>query len=309
MSENEADDEQIISILQTAITQPAAQRETYVRSVCSDPTMLGQLLQYITVEEQMNGFLLESVVSRPLVEHPFKPGELVEGRFRIVREVAQGGMGVVYEAFDLRLDRRIAIKCAKTGFGKWLSPEVRHAREISHLNVCKIFEIHTASTKQGERDFITMEYLDGETLTARLERGRPSKTEAMTIAEQVCAGLAEAHRHRVVHGDLKSNNVILTIGPDKNLRAVITDFGLARGIESQQRTTESGRRIGTPAYMAPELLKGEPASVASDIYALGVVLWEMFSGIRRALTTPSVQPYRFTQSSAACDRPLCPSQP
>src|SRR5215470_12081085 len=178
--ENETDDERIISILQTAITQPAAQRETYVRSVCSDPTMLGQLLQYITVEEQMNGFLLESVVSRPLVEHPFKPGELVEGRFRIVREVAQGGMGVVYEAFDLRLDRRIAIKCAKTGFGKWLSPEVRHAREISHLNVCKIFEIHTASTKQGERDFITMEYLDGETLTARLERGRPSKTEAMT---------------------------------------------------------------------------------------------------------------------------------
>jgi eukaryotic-like serine/threonine-protein kinase len=291
VSENETDDERIISILQTAITQPAPQRETYVRSVCSDPTMLGQLLQYITVEEQMNGFLLESVVSRPLVEHPFKPGELVEGRFRIVREVAQGGMGVVYEAFDLRLDRRIAIKCAKTGFGKWLSPEVRHAREISHLNVCKIFEIHTASTKQGERDFITMEYLDGETLTARLERGRPSKTEAMTIAEQVCDGLAEAHRHRVIHGDLKSNNVILTIGSDKNLRAVITDFGLARGIESQQRTTESGRRIGTPAYMAPEMLKGEPATVASDIYALGVVLWELFSGIRRALTTPSVQPY------------------
>ena len=97
MSENETDDERIISILQTAITRPAAQRETYVRSVCSDPTMLGQLLHYITVEERMNGFLLQSVVSRPLVEHPFKPGELVEGRFRIVREVAQGGMGVVYE--------------------------------------------------------------------------------------------------------------------------------------------------------------------------------------------------------------------
>ena len=292
MSENETDDERIISILQTAITQPAPQRETYVRSVCSDPTMLGQLLQYITVEEQMNGFLLESVVSRPLVEHPFKPDELVEGRFRIVREVAQGGMGVVYEAFDLRLDRRIAIKCAKTGFGKWLSPEVRHAREISHLNVCKIFEIHTASTKQGERDFITMEYLDGETLTARLERGRPSKTEAMTIAEQVCAGLAEAHRHRVIHGDLKSNNVILTVGPDKNLRAVITDFGLARGIESRQRTIQLGSRIGTPAYMAPELLKGQSATVASDIYALGVVLWELFSGTRRAVLSPTPnQPY------------------
>src|SRR5215468_11748209 len=152
--------------------------------------MLRQLLQYITVEEQMNGFLLESVVSRPLVEHPFKPDELVEGRFRIVREVAQGGMGVVYEALDLRLDRRIAIKCAKTGFGQWLSPEVRHAREVSHPNVCKIFEIHTASTAQGKRDFITMEYLDGETLTARLSRDRPSHAETMAIAKQICAGLA-----------------------------------------------------------------------------------------------------------------------
>src|SRR5262245_62455965 len=131
MFENETDDERMISILQAAITQPAAERETYVRSVCSDATMLDQLLHYITVEEQINGFLLESVVCRPLVEHPFQPGELVEGRFRIVREIAQGGMGVVYEAFDVRLDRRIAIKCAKTGFGKWLSPEGRHAREIS----------------------------------------------------------------------------------------------------------------------------------------------------------------------------------
>jgi eukaryotic-like serine/threonine-protein kinase len=290
--ENETNDERMISILQAAITQPVAERETYVRSVCSDSTMLGQLLDYITHEEQLNGFLLESVVRRPLVEHPFKPGELVDGRFQIVREIAQGGMGVVYEAFDLRVDCRIAIKCAKTGFGNWLSPEVRHAREISHLNICKIFEIHTAFTKHGERDFITMEYLDGETLTARLERGRPSKTEAMTITEQICAGLAEAHRHGVVHGDLKSNNVILAVGPDKNLRAVITDFGLARGIESQRRTMEAGRRIGTPAYMAPELLKGEPATVASDIYALGVVLSELFGGTRRAVPSPTpAQPY------------------
>src|SRR5262249_60202014 len=116
---------------------------------------------------------------------------------------------------------------------------------------------------QGESGFITLGDLDGQALTARLERGRLSKTEAMPICEQICAGLAQAHRHRVIHGDLKSNNVILTIGPEKNLRAVITDFGLARGIESQQRTTESGRRIGTPAYMAPEMLKGEPATVAS----------------------------------------------
>src|SRR5262249_61716368 len=122
---------------------------------------------------------------------------------------------------------------------------------------------------QGESGFITLGDLDGQALTARLERGRLSKTEAMPIAEQSCAGRAEAHRHRVIHGDLKSNNVILTIGPEKNLRAVITDFGLARGIESHQRTKETGRRIGTPAYMSTDMLKGAPATIASDNYALG----------------------------------------
>jgi serine/threonine-protein kinase len=247
--------------------------------------MLRQLLHYIGLEEPMNDVVLQTVLREPVIEHPFKPGELVEGRFRILREIAQGGMGVVYEAYDQRLDRRIAIKCAKTGFGKWLSPEVRHAREISHPNVCKIFEIHTTTTEHGERDFISMEYLDGETLTARLARSRPSKTETMIIAEQICAGLGEAHRHGVIHGDLKSNNVILTSGPDQSLRAVITDFGLARGVGSQQRTTESGKRAGTPAYMAPELLNGQPVTFATDIYALGVVLAELIVGTRRVTPT------------------------
>ncbi len=157
-----------------------------------------------------------------------QPGELLADRFRIVREVAQGGMGIVYEAQDERLGRRIALKCAKSGFHKRLPPEVRHASEISHPNVCKIFEIHTASTSGGEIDFLTMEFLDGETLAARLSRGRLPEAEARAIARQICAGLAEAHRNRVVHGDLKSNNVILTEDADGGVRAVITDFGLAR---------------------------------------------------------------------------------
>ena len=97
-------------------------------------------------------------------EDGFEPGELLENRFRVLREVAQGGMGIVYEAVDEKLDRRIAIKCAKSGFRKRLPPEVRHASEVSHPNVCKIFEIHTARTSSGEVDFVTMEYLDGETL-------------------------------------------------------------------------------------------------------------------------------------------------
>ena len=208
----------------------------------------------------------------------FIPDELIGGRFRILREVAHGGMGIVYEAVDEKLDRHIAIKCAKRGFGQWLSPEVRHAREVSHPNVCKIFEIHTASTAQGKRDFITMEYLDGETLTARLSRDRPSHAETMAIAKQICAGLAAAHRHNVIHGDLKTNNVILVREANDGFRAVITDFGLARPIESMQPLEKT--RLGTPDYMAPELFHGEKPSVRSDIYALGIVLFELMTGVR-----------------------------
>ncbi len=189
-------------------------------------------------------------------------------------------MGVVYEAMDERLERRIAIKCAKTGFRKRLPPEVRNAREISHPNVCKIFEIHTASTRQGDLDFLSMEFIDGQTLAERLRRGALPETEARLIARQLCEGLAEAHRNQVIHGDLKSNNIILTANVDGSTRAVITDFGLARKPESSQRTMQTGPLGGTPDYMAPELWRGEKASTASDIYALGVILYELVSGGR-----------------------------
>ena len=189
-------------------------------------------------------------------------------------------MGIVYEAVDEKLERRIALKCAKIGFRKRLPPEVRNASEISHPNVCKIFEIHTASTQQGEIDFLTMEFLDGATLAERLSGGPLPQEEARTIALQLCAGLAEAHRNRVIHGDLKSNNVILTTRGDRASRAVITDFGLARSQEAMQRSMQSGALGGTPEYMAPELWMGEKASIASDIYALGVILYELASGRR-----------------------------
>jgi serine/threonine protein kinase len=210
-------------------------------------------------------------------DHPFESQQLLIHRFRIVREIARGGMGIVYEAFDERLKRRVAIKCARTGLGKELPPEVRNAREISHPNVCKIFEIHTASLPHGEIDFLSMEFLEGETLLERLRREPLSKQERQTIAMQLCAGLSEAHRNHVIHGDLKSNNVILTSAPDGSVRAVITDFGLARGPGVTDRTGSS-LPAGTPDYMAPELWTGGKASVQSDIYALGVLLWELISG-------------------------------
>jgi serine/threonine protein kinase len=278
------DDDLVMSLVELALSQPPDSQETYVRSACADDTELfSQVWDYVRWNRRMQDFLLEPLFPA-LPQHRFQPGDLLADRFRIVRELAQGGMGIVYEARDQRLGRRIALKCAKSGFNKRLPPEVRHASEISHPNVCKIFEIHTASTSAGDIDFLTMEFLDGETLAARLSHGRLPEIEARAIARQICAGMAEAHRNRVVHGDLKSNNVILTKDAGGGVRAVITDFGLARKPLSAAgdhagsvTTTAAGASLagGTPDYMAPELWRGEKASQASDVYALGVLLYEL----------------------------------
>jgi tetratricopeptide (TPR) repeat protein/tRNA A-37 threonylcarbamoyl transferase component Bud32 len=207
-------------------------------------------------------------------DDPVQTGETLAGRFRVLRRIAEGGMGVVYEAFDEKLKRRIALKCARGHHGRRLSPEVRLATELTHPNICKIYEIHSAEAVRGPVEFLTMEFLDGPTLAHRLVTGSLPKAEARTIALQLCAGLAEAHRRVVVHGDLKAGNIILTRDSDGSLRTVITDFGLARGEPAR------GARGGSPGYMAPELYSGRRTTIASDIYALGVILHELACGYR-----------------------------
>ncbi|HEY1342935.1 MAG TPA: protein kinase, partial [Bryobacteraceae bacterium] len=203
----------------------------------------------------------------------FAPGLLLGDRFRIVRVVGQGGMGLVYEAVDEKLDRRVALKCAKPGFRHHLPPEARAAREVSHFNVCKVHDLHTLSTPIGDLDCLSMEFIEGEPLSNRIFRDGPlPKNEAREIARQICAGLAQAHRQGVVHGDLKTGNVMLGRSPEGGVRAVITDFGLAKMKDAP------GRHGGTYDYMAPEQLLGEPPTVASDLYALGVLFHVMLTG-------------------------------
>ncbi len=283
------DDDLVMGLVELALSQPPDAQEDYVRTACADDAELfSQVWDYVRWNRHMQDFLLEPLFPA-LPQHQFQPGDVLADRFRIVREVAQGGMGIVYEAQDERLGVRIALKCAKSGFHKRLPPEVRHASEISHPNVCKIFDIHTASTSGGEIDFLTMEFLDGETLAARLSRGRLPKAEARDIARQICAGLSEAHRNRVVHGDLKSNNVILAKDAAGRVRAVITDFGLARkplapagdfAGSGDATVTMSSQAGGTPDYMAPELWRGAKPSATSDVYALGVILYELAASHR-----------------------------
>jgi len=312
------DDDSVMSLVELAMGRPPEEREAFLRAASAgDEELFRVAWEYVQWNHRMGDFLAvplceelrvrQSLPGEPIDDHAaapgesfFDPGDKLSSRFRIVREVARGGMGIVYEAHDEKLDRRIALKCARSGFQKRLPPEVRHASEITHPNVCRIFEIHTATTRGGEVDFFTMELLQGETLRVRLAEGPLPESEAVAIGSQIVAGVAEAHRRGVVHGDLKSNNVILARNPDGSIRAVVTDFGLARGPVGQVEAsgghsgkghdaaeqanavglTRASQAGGTPGYMAPELWKGERPTIASDVFALGVILYELVANRR-----------------------------
>jgi predicted Ser/Thr protein kinase len=211
----------------------------------------------------------------------FAPGAIIAGRYRLVALLGRGGMGEVYRADDLTLDQPVALKFLPEGVAADPSRlaqfhnELRVARQVSHKNVCRLYDLGEA---EGRR-FLTMEYVDGEDLASLLRRiGRLPQDKALETARQLCAGLAAAHERGVLHRDLKPANVMLD--GDGNVR--ITDFGLAA-----VQGDPSAVHAGTPQYMAPEQLKGRPASVKSDIYALGLVLFEIFTG-RRAYDARTV---------------------
>jgi len=203
----------------------------------------------------------------------FEPGLILDNRYRILGLLGRGGMGEVYRADDLRLGQQVALKflpAALTTDPVRLAQfhnEVRTARQVSHPNVCRVYDI-------GEIDgqlFITMEYVDGEDLSQLLRRiGRLPEDKGIDVARQICAGLAAAHERGVLHRDLKPANIMV----DGAGRARIMDFSLAAVGEV------SDVRAGTPAYMAPEQLAGQEVTIKSDIYALGLVLYEIFTGRR-----------------------------
>jgi len=214
-----------------------------------------------------------AVSSSAFLQARFVPGQILADRYRIVALLGKGGMGEVYRADDLRLEQSVAMKflpetIARDGAAQArFHREVRLARQVSHPNVCRVFDIGEASG----RPFLTMEYVDGEDLSSLLRRiGRLPQDKAIDISRQLCAGLAAAHDVGVLHRDLKPANVML----DSRGKVRITDFGLA-GLLAPGEEEVVG---GTPAYMAPEQLAGEAATAQSDIYSLGLVLYEIFTG-------------------------------
>jgi serine/threonine protein kinase/tetratricopeptide (TPR) repeat protein len=226
--------------------------------------------------------------------HPhFRAAELVGGRFRIVRLIGQGGMGAVYEAEDLELGGRVALKrvrpetAADSRAIERFKQEIYLARKVTHPNVCRIFDLfhHHDPASDDSVVFVTMELLCGETLAERLRRsGRMNAAELVPLVTQMAEGLDAAHQAGIIHRDFKPSNVVLVPLKDGSqiVRAVVTDFGLAltHASDGRRALTLTGTRdlVGTPAYIAPELLDNRPATPATDIYALGVVMYEMVTG-------------------------------
>ena len=243
-----------------------AERRDFLEAVCGvDPLLIEKVLKLAALP----------IVAPILISEgkPVEVGDILSGRFQILRQLGEGGMGTVFEALDLKLGERRALKFSKAGYAQSMPPEARNALRVTHPNICRIHEIHGGA---GSSDFISMEFIEGETLLSRWRREPLPQSEAVEIARQLCRGLDAAHAAHVLHRDLKSGNVMLARQADSSIRAVIMDFGIARPFE--ERETPSSSVSGTPKYIAPERWQGTPASVASDVYALGVILYEMIAG-------------------------------
>jgi len=203
--------------------------------------------------------------------------------FKIIEKLGEGGMGIVYKAQDLKLDRYVALKflpqhlTSSEEEKKRFIHEAKTASALDHPNICTIYEIDESTTASGEpKDgqlFICMAYYEGETLKLKIENGRLEIEEAIDIAVQIAEGLNQAHQKDIVHRDVKSANIIIT----RDGTAKIVDFGLAK-LSGQPQINITGSSLGTLAYMSPEQLEGEEVDHQTDIWSLGIILYEMIAG-------------------------------
>jgi len=218
----------------------------------------------------------------PQATKPSDPmlGRVIAGRYRLEARIGEGGMGVVYRARHVLIDRVVAVKLIRpdlrgeTHLRAWMLREARAANRVDHAHIIDIHDI--GETEEGEL-YLVMEYLVGQSLSSELARGPMNLARGVDILEQMCAALARAHDLGVVHRDLKSDNILLTSRGGRKDFVKILDFGLAH-LAMDPRLAPKGAVFGTPEYMSPEQAKGEEATAQSDLYALGVLFFEMLTG-------------------------------
>jgi serine/threonine protein kinase len=297
----------ITKIFQGALDLPQGARNKFVEEACAgDSELEAEVARLLAADEGAGSFLERPALSALWLGStaetkpaPLACGTLISGRFEVLQFIGQGGMGQVYKVLDLELREPVALKTIRPeissdpGVLSRFRREVQLTRRITHANVCRTFDIerHRAVGEGIENDiiFLTMEFLDGETLGQLLYRqGRLTTDDALPLVLQMIAGLSAAHSVGVVHRDLKPSNVVL-VPSNSGLRLVVTDFGLAHAVApdgqmSAERAANSLTSVkglmGTLAYMAPEQLERGEATRATDIYALGLVMYEMVTGAR-----------------------------
>jgi eukaryotic-like serine/threonine-protein kinase len=286
-------------IFQLALEQPSATRQAFLKHACKGDSWLKVRIEDMLRSHSSPDGLLDTPPwqqkNPPNLErqHCFHPGQLVAGRYQIVRFIANGGMGEVYEAKDLEFNDQVALKtllpeiAAVEEMVLRFKREIQLSRKIAHPNVCKMFDITRhppGEPSPAQTICLTMEFLSGETLQQALQSTPVMPApRALRILTQVADALEAAHLSDVVHRDLKASNIMLVPSIDGATRAVVMDFGLARRVhpqESEGRLTETGKILGTWDYMAPEILDGAHPSPASDLYALGILAYVMVTGDR-----------------------------
>ena len=326
--------ETVKKLFESALEKSPGERSAFLAAAAQDPEVRREVDRLLAHHVESGGFLSRPVLSGSALPptstpmgvvstYSFAAGELAANRFRITRFLARGGMGEVYEAEDIELHERVALKSIRSELlhdGKSLERfkrEVHLARKVTHPNVCRIFDLFRqspsseAGSSRGPVVFVAMELLEGETLAEFLRRQpRMHAEEAEPIALQMAAGLGAAHSAGILHRDFKPGNVLLVPGA-KGVRAVITDFGLA--LRSNQdaslagSVTGTGELLGTPAYMSPEQVENKELTPASDVYSLGLVLYQMVTGTRAFEdATPLSMAVRRIKEDPAPPRTLAP---
>ena len=304
----------VAELFEAALALNPSEREGFLDQACGQNSALRQTVENLLAEDARAGSFLQHPAfdsgDRTFTQdptsaetfnstngvksssrHSLQPGQILVDRFVIVRLIAQGGMGEVYEAEDRLLQGvHVALKTIlprvadEPALQKRFEREVLLAREAVHPNLCPIYDIFHSDRPTPNSLFLTMKLLPGETLAARLERvGSISAEEGSAILKQTALGLAAIHAAGIIHRDIKSNNIMLD-GAGAHVRLWITDFGLARALQGETTLSGRGGVAGTPSYIAPELLHGHPPSQASDLYAFGIVMHEVFTGEKPAVS-------------------------